>query len=123
MKYLVTLFFIAFTSITFAQGTGLIIGKVLDKELDNTPLAFANISLKGASINAVSDISGVFLLENLKDGNYTLVCDFPGYQTKEISIKVDAAIPTEVKLSLSALVLAQTETTLVENTETARVLP
>ncbi|WP_299556609.1 carboxypeptidase-like regulatory domain-containing protein [Seonamhaeicola sp.] len=122
MKHFLALFFLLFVSVSFAQNTGLIVGKVLDKELGNTPLAFANVSVKGTSINATSDVSGMFLFENLKDGSYTLVCNFPGYETKEINVKVDSVNPTEIKLSLNAFTLAQIETASVESPSEEKVL-
>ncbi|TYA74472.1 carboxypeptidase-like regulatory domain-containing protein [Seonamhaeicola marinus] len=110
MKYLATLVFILITSISFAQDSGLIVGKVLDKELDNTPLAFANISIKGTEISSTSDLSGTFLFENLKDGKYTLVCNFPGYESKEIEIQVSSFEPAEIKLALNTFKLPEIET-------------
>lgn len=109
MKYLASLLLFLFTTISFAQDTGLIVGKVLDKDLNNTPLAFANIALKETSSNTSSDISGTFLLENIKDGNYVLVCNFPGYETKEIEVKISSDEPTEITLALSTFKLPAIE--------------
>ena len=47
MKHLITLLLLTFSSIGFAQNAGMIVGKVLDKELINEPLIFANVSIKG----------------------------------------------------------------------------
>lgn len=110
MKHLIALFFIFSSAIMCAQNTGLIVGKVLDKELDNTPLAFANVSIKGTNLNVTSDISGAFLFENLESGKYTLICNFAGYETKEIQIEVNEQFPAEVKLSLGAFTLPPIET-------------
>lgn len=110
MKYLAGIILFFITSVSFAQDTGLIVGKILDKDLDNMPLAFANVSLKDASLSATSDLSGTFLLENLKDGKYILVCSFPGYETKEIEVEVSSLEPTEIKLSLETFSLEQIET-------------
>ena len=116
MKHFLILFALVFTSFSFAQSSGLIIGTVLDKELDNAPLAFANISIKGTSVSSTADISGMFLLENLKDGDYTLVCNFPGYESKEVKVKITSGLPAEVKLSLGAFTLPITaETASVES--------
>ncbi len=119
MKYLATLFFIVFTSFAFAQDTGLIVGKVLDKELNNTPLAFANVSIKGSNLSVTSDFSGMFLLENLKDGKYTLVCNFPGYETKEIDVTITSNEPAEVELSLGSFTLPAIEVASAENNSKA----
>jgi len=82
MKHLITLLLLTFSGLGFAQNTGLIVGKVTDKELNNEPLMFASISVKGTAITADSDMTGLFLLENLAEGDYTLVCNFVGYESK-----------------------------------------
>ncbi len=91
-----------FATVGYAQNTGLIVGKVMDNEMDNTPLVFANMSVKGTSIEVQTDLTGLFVIENLEAGDYTLVCSFPGYETQEIKVHVYALNPVEVNLSLSA---------------------
>lgn len=102
MKYGITLFILAFTSICFSQNTGMVIGKIIDNELQNSPLVFADIAVKGTSIKSHSDVTGLFVIENIEDGDYTLVCSFIGYETQEINVTVNSAQPTEVKLALAA---------------------
>lgn len=102
MKQLLILSIFLFTSLGFAQNTGLIVGKVLDKELNNEPLVFANISIKGTSTEISSDTTGLFVIENLEDGDYTLVCSFVGYETKEINVHVNASQPVELNIPLAA---------------------
>ena len=102
MKHFITLFIILFSVSSFSQDIGLIVGKVLDNEMNNEPLIFANVSVKGTDLKTTSDVTGLFLLENLKDGNYTLVFTFPGYETKEMDVTVNTENPTELKLSLEA---------------------
>jgi hypothetical protein len=105
MKHLIYIFSFLLTSVAFSQNTGLIVGKILDNELNNSPLVLANVAVKGTNISADTDISGLFTLENLEDGDYTLVCSFVGYETKEINIHVNSLEPTELKLSLAASTL------------------
>ena len=102
MKYLITLFILAFTNVCFAQNAGMLVGKIMDNELQNGPLVFADIAIKGTSIKTNSDVTGLFVVENLEDGDYTLVCSFIGYETQELNVKVVSGQPTEVKLGLSA---------------------
>lgn len=102
MKQLFYTAIFIFSTFSFGQNTGLIIGKILDKELNNSPLVLANVSIKGTTTEANTDLSGMFVVENLKDGDYTLVCSFVGYETQEIMVHVDAFEPTEIKLSLAA---------------------
>ncbi len=109
MKQLITLLFFIFSSVGFAQNTGLIVGKVTDKELNNEPLIYASISIKGTTITSDSDMTGLFLLENLADGDYTLVCNFVGYETKELKVHVNAMQPTEVHIALAPSTISLNE--------------
>jgi hypothetical protein len=102
MRHLIFLFILLFSSFCFAQNTGFIVGKVLDNEFNDAPLSFANISVKGTNIVSNSDLNGLFLIEYLEAGNYTLVCHFAGYETKEIEIKIISGTSTEVKIDLVA---------------------
>ncbi len=98
-----------FATVNYAQNTGLIVGKVMDNELDNTPLVFANVSLKGNSTEAQTDLTGLFLIENLEAGDYTLVFSFPGYETQEIKVHVDGLQPIELQVSLAASTISLSE--------------
>jgi len=102
MKHLATLFILFFTSICFSQNSGLIVGNVLDGEMNGNPLMDAKISIKGTTIETNADLSGLFLLENLKDGDHTLVCNFIGYESKEVIVKIISGEPTEINITLNA---------------------
>lgn len=102
MKYLMTLLIVLFTSLSFSQNTGMIVGKVLDKEFAENPLVLANVTVKGTSIEANTDLTGLFVIENLKDGEYTLVCSFTGYETAELTIKVVSENTAKANFSLGA---------------------
>jgi len=120
MKQLFTLLLFTFSSLSFAQNMGLIVGKVIDKDTNNEPLVFANLSIKGTSIESTSDITGLFLIENLSDGDYTLVCNFVGYETKEINIHVSALEPTEVNISLEPSTISFNELASINNIATKK---
>ncbi|MGC1205147.1 MAG: carboxypeptidase-like regulatory domain-containing protein [Flavobacteriaceae bacterium] len=109
MKYAFTLFILAFTSLGFSQNTGMVVGKIMDHELQNRPLVFADVAIKGTSIKSNTDATGLFVIENLKDGDYTLVYSFVGYETQELNVKVVSGQPTEVKLGLSATTVSLLE--------------
>lgn len=116
MRYSITFLLLIFTSLGFAQNTGLIVGKVIDKELNNNPLVFASISIKDTSVKSESDVTGLFLLENLADGDYTLVCSFVGYETKELKVHVDTMQPTEVNFELEAKTISLNDIASIANT-------
>ncbi|GAA3645438.1 hypothetical protein GCM10022397_32970 [Flavivirga jejuensis] len=81
----------------------------MDKEFDNNPLVFANVSIKGTSIKSTTDQTGLFVIENLEDGDYTLVCSFTGYDTKELKVKVISGESEYIKTSLSASTISLIE--------------
>ena len=76
MKHLVTIILLAFSSLSFSQNTGMVVGKIMDNELQNSPLVMANVSLKASTIQVNTDLTGMFVIENLKGGDYSLVCGF-----------------------------------------------
>ena len=80
--------------------------------------------LKGASIKSTTDQTGLFVIENLEDGDYTLVCSFVGYETKELKVKVVSGASEFIKTSLGAstvslLELASMANVSEENNKTA----
>ncbi len=115
MKHLTTLFILLFTTFCFAQHTGLITGKLLDKEFDNNPLVFADVTIKGTSIKSTTDQTGLFFIENLEDGNYTLVCRFTGYETKELKVKVVSGVSEFIKTSLGASTISLADLASITN--------
>ncbi len=102
MKYLILLAFVFISSLGFSQDTGMIIGKILDKELNNEPLMFANISLKNSKLTSTSNETGTFLLDNLADGKHIVICSYPGYERREVEVEIVSGQPTEVKITLAA---------------------
>lgn len=102
MRPLFFLFTFLFSSFCFAQNTGQILGNVLDGESFNEPLIFANIAIKGSSMQASTDENGLFYFENLADGNYTLVISFTGYESKKMNINVNSSKQTGISISLQA---------------------
>ena len=102
MKYFVLIIILLFSSLIFSQNTGTIFGKIVDKEAENTPLAFADITIKNTKVKVSSDINGLFIIENLEDGEYTLICSFLGYETQELSFTLHPLEPSVINLSLGA---------------------
>ncbi len=87
----------------FAQETGGVVGKLLDAELNNEPLAFANILIKGTTIGTTSDFDGLYEIAGLDPGTYTVVYSYLGYETVEIpNVEVVAGKVTNINVPLSA---------------------
>lgn len=103
MKKFITYIFIAFSTFAVAQETGSIVGLLTDKDFNNEPLAFANVIIKGTSTGTTSDIDGLYSLNNVAVGTYTLVYSFVGYETIEIpNVVVQSKKVTTVNVPMGA---------------------
>ena len=101
-KILTALLLLSFGYLS-AQENGSIVGKLTDKEADNEPLAFANILIKNTTKGTTSDFDGLFELNDVEPGTYTVVFSFLGYETLEIpDVIVEADKVTEVSAALGA---------------------
>ena len=125
MKKLIVLISLLSTVFTYAQ-TGSISGKLLDKEYNNEPLAFANILIKGTSTGTTSDFDGLFSFTDLDVGEYVLVVSFVGYETQEVTVLVEANQTKEVSVTMVASAASLDEvvvtTTVKRETEKAILL-
>ncbi len=84
--------------------TGKVTGKILDGDY-NDVLAFANVSVKNTEKGTTSDFEGIYALE-LKEGVYSLIFSFIGYESKEITeIKVKANEVITINVTLNSSVL------------------
>ena len=89
-----------FSVIAFSQN-GTVTGTILDKEYNDEPLPFANITIKGTSQGTSTDDKGKYTL-TLKPGNYTLVIAYLGYETKEIPFTLKASEKKIINHTLEA---------------------
>ena len=55
MKKFLIVFTLFICQLIFAQGKGVIKGQLLDKEMDNEPLSFASVFLKGTIIGTETE--------------------------------------------------------------------
>lgn len=103
MKQILGLLCFCLSTICLAQETGTIAGKLTDKEMDGQPLSFANVFLKGTTKGTITDMDGLYKIENLQPGTYTVVFSFVGYKTVEVpNVEVVAGKVTEISSSLGA---------------------
>ena len=116
MRHFVILFVLLLSALSYSQNTVSVIGNITDNEDFNEPLLYANVSLKGTSIEANTDENGFFVFDNLKEGTYTLVCSFIGYETKEINIEVKSGKTASVNLALNPTSFSFSELTSANNT-------
>ncbi|WP_025742367.1 TonB-dependent receptor [Aquimarina pacifica] len=127
MKKVTTLIALLFTGILLAQETGSISGTLLDKESGNQPLPFANVLIKGTTKGTTTDFDGLFTIDNLEPGTYTLEFSFVGYETLDkTGVIVQANQTTTINAVLGASAAALDEviikTTTTKESETAILL-
>ncbi|NER14615.1 TonB-dependent receptor [Leptobacterium flavescens] len=123
---LLTSFFLVINALA-AQEKGSIVGKITDKELNDEPLPFANVLIKGTTKGTTTDIDGLFEIGNVDPGTYTLVISFVGYKTLEIpNVVVEADKTTEINTGLGPDAQALDEvvitTTVSRESEVALIL-
>ena len=111
MKRFCTALMLLFLGFTYAQeATGSIAGKLLDKENNNEPLPFANVIVKGTSKGASTDFDGLYEINGVPPGTYTLEFSFTGYQTVEVpNVVVEADKVAVVDATMGATAAALEE--------------
>ena len=97
--FLTTIFFIS--ALSFAQHKECLNGTLTDAESVNEPLVFAKIKVKETGKEVFSDENGLFKIEHLNEGVYTLVCSFTGYDKKEIEVEVVHGATKKIEIFLS----------------------
>ncbi|MDH7446006.1 TonB-dependent receptor [Aquimarina sp. 2201CG14-23] len=103
MKKLFTAIALFYLGLNFAQETGSIAGTLLDKEVNNQPLPFANIVIVGTSTGTSTDFDGKYEMTNIPIGTYTLEFSFTGYETLRIpNVIVESDKVTVIDTGLGA---------------------
>ena len=122
MKQKLLFITILFTAFSFAQTKSVIKGKITDKDMNNAPLAFANVSVKGSSNGVTTNEKGEYSI-SLPSGEYVVVFSFIGYETIEkiIDLKPNQTIELNVALGSGGYKLDDVVIKSVKkrNTETA----
>lgn len=78
-------------------------GRVIDAKTSD-PVTFAYIHLEEINRTTATDIEGVYQLNNIPKGNYTLTVHRIGYKTKNIPISIgDEDLELDIKLNQSVL--------------------
>ncbi len=126
MKHLLLTIALLTSLFSFAQNTGSISGKVLDKEYNDEPLPQCNIIVKGTTKGTTTDFDGLYSLSDLEPGNYTIEFSFIGYEIQNIPVDVLAGESKEINVSLAASAAALDEvivkTSVKRESETALLL-
>ena len=99
--FLVMLFLIGFQLQAQDNEKGAIVGKISDKQMQGEPLPFANVIIKGTTTGATTDFDGLYAIDGLEPGMYTVVYSFIGYETLEIpNVEVKPGEVTEINPEL-----------------------
>lgn len=102
MKNLFLIIAILFTTVAISQTTGTIQGTVYDKEVENEPLPFANVVIKGTTMGTTTEFEGTYTLK-ATSGTCTLVFSFIGYKTIEVpNVVIKAGEIVTINKTLSA---------------------
>ncbi|WP_415060837.1 TonB-dependent receptor domain-containing protein [Flavobacterium sp.] len=125
MKQFFFLVILSFSCFVQAQ-KGTISGVLTDKDMNNEPLPFANVQIKGTTIGTTTDENGKYNLQ-VEPGNYVVVFSFLGYQTVENPVTVKANQMVTINKSMTSgdgVMLADVvvATTRRKNTEAALVM-
>jgi hypothetical protein len=73
-----------FPTLSLSQSKGKISGKIIDKDSGELIIG-ANILIEGTTQGAASDIDGIFSIENVAEGSYSLVISYISYSKTRIS--------------------------------------
>src|SRR5690606_8005898 len=85
------------------EDTGSIVGKLVDTEFNDEPLAFANIIITGTVKGTTTDMDGLYELSNLEPNVYHLSFSYLGYQTVELpNVEVVAGKVTTINVPMSS---------------------
>jgi len=88
---------------TQAQQVGSLTGKITDKE-NGEALVGATVMLVGTYKGGAADFNGVYTINNLKPGDYSIKVSFVGYTEKIFTgIRIKAGEPTKLNAQISQI--------------------
>ncbi|MBT8264850.1 MAG: carboxypeptidase-like regulatory domain-containing protein [Muriicola sp.] len=102
MKYIILFGTLLFTSLLFSQESGTVAGTIMDKEVFNEPLIFADVRLKNTPKKVQTNFRGNFQITDVPPGSYTIVITYLGYEKVEIPVIVEKEEVTRITQVLSA---------------------
>ncbi len=92
-----------FTSLLFSQSQGVIKGSVTDAAMNDEPMLFANIEVKGSETSYQTNFHGNFEIADLAPGSHTLVISYAGYQTEEVAVVVEKNSVSQIETVLAPM--------------------
>ncbi len=106
-KLLFLLSILLFSTSIFAQN-GTIRGFVYDKE-SGEPIIFCNVSLKGTTMGAPTDVNGYFSIAKVPSGDYKIIITYLGFDSLQENIHLAAGkiLTKKFELTESSIKLAE----------------
>lgn len=101
MKKILLIALITLSQVLTAQNKGTLKGLLTDKETNNEPLPFANVSIKGTNVGATTDFDGNYLIK-VSEGTHTVSFSFLGYKTIEKTFTIKAGETVVINQIMSA---------------------
>ena len=101
---LLSIFFVAITAVTWAQGT---VKGFVRAEDDGAPVLFAAVVLEGTTYGVSTDIQGYYSLSNIPAGTYTLVVSSVEYKPfrTEVEVRDDRVLTKNIALEAGLIEL------------------
>jgi len=89
VKALLTLFIAVVCCLQANGQTGDVRGFVYDKS-NGEPIIFGNVYLEGTTIGGSTDLNGLYSINKIEPGDYTLISTYIGYDTVRLNITIVA---------------------------------
>ncbi|SIQ09344.1 CarboxypepD_reg-like domain-containing protein [Maribacter ulvicola] len=89
-------------SLSFAQGTSSIKGKILDGEFSNEPLLMASVTINTGARSTQTNFRGNFEFNDISAGTYNITVQFAGYEPSHLKITVKEGEPAQILETLYA---------------------
>ncbi len=89
-------------SLSFAQETSSIKGKILDGEFFNEPLLMASVTLDNAAHSTQTNFRGNFEFNDLTAGTHNMLVQFVGYEPIHLEITLKEGEQAEILETLNA---------------------
>jgi outer membrane receptor protein involved in Fe transport len=95
--------------VAFAQSTGSIKGKMIDKDTKG-PLPFGNVLVVGTTLGVMTREDGTFVLPNVPAGVHQIQGSYLGYEDITIDrVRVEAGVATPLDLVMKPTIATETE--------------
>jgi len=86
----------------FAQSSGKISGRIVDKE-SGEAIPFASVFVEGTSVGALADDNGSFVILNVPPGVYVVTASLVGYQKTSVrNVRVNVDFTTKLSIEMSS---------------------